>query len=179
MPICYRSAWRFGGTFQTDGVAITFLLQKFIAGYKRKRGNKKKVRQEDVYDDGIRRLHTLAADERAALANESDLQRIYCDPGKRDLITMMDDEDRFCRYRNSRRVHESKWLFYRRKGDRRRAEMKVDSSRRRSGAQQYDPQHERPCRVPAVRCGQDSVPASLWRRLPPRLLPSLPLAPVR
>ncbi len=97
-------------------------------GYKRKRGNKKKVRQEDVYDDGICRLHTLAADERAALANESDLWRIYCDPGKRDRITMVDDDDRFCWYRNGRRVHESKRLFYRRKGDRRRAEMGVDSS---------------------------------------------------
>jgi hypothetical protein len=96
-----------------------------VAGYKRKRG---KAKKDDLFHDGIQRFDTLTEQERAALQGDPDLRRIYCDPGRRDLITMVDDEDGFCRYSNGRRIHETKRMTYARKSGRRLAAMGVDGS---------------------------------------------------
>jgi hypothetical protein len=99
-PLGFGSRWRFDGTFQTDGVAVTFLFEMYVPGYQQKRGRKKKAKKEDLFDDGIRRFGTLTADELAGLldARKAGTRFIYVDPGKRDLLTMMDDDENFCRY---------------------------------------------------------------------------------
>jgi len=75
----------------------------------------------------VRRFNSLSEAERAKLL-EPGTRHIYCDPGKRDLLTMVDDDDHFFRYSNHRRTREACRRLFNDKSKRRRAEMGVSGS---------------------------------------------------
>jgi DNA-dependent RNA polymerase auxiliary subunit epsilon len=71
---------------------------------------KKKIAKKKKEENHIEIPYiTTLSDEKL---NEIKGNVIFCDPGKRDLLTMMDDDNKTFRYSNRQRLHETKRLKY-------------------------------------------------------------------
>ena len=73
--------------------------QKRALQSKQKKATKKEVQHEFPYIDEVSK-------------ELLDGKHIYCDPGKRSLLTMMDDDGNFLSYTNKQRIRETKRLKY-------------------------------------------------------------------
>ena len=73
--------------------------QKRESHPKQKKENKKEIQHEFPYIDEV---------SKELLEGK----HIYCDPGKRSLLTMMDDDGKFLSYTNKQRIRETKRLKY-------------------------------------------------------------------